>query len=120
VWKNNELDNLMGNAVKVGDYVYASGHQNRRWFCVDWKTGETKYSVTDMAPCNVIYADSMLYCYSEKGSMNLVKPDPDRFELVSAFDVTLGTGPHWAHPVIYEGTLYLRHGDALMAYKLTL
>jgi hypothetical protein len=66
----------------------------------------------------VISADGMLYCYSEKGTMNLVKPNPDKFELVSSFDVKLGTGTHWAHPVINDGVLYIRHGDALMAYQI--
>ena len=118
VWENSEMDNQMGGAVRVGDYVYASGHGNKSWFCVDWKTGETKYKVSNLAPCNVIFADGMLYCYSEKGEMGLVKPDPDQFNMVSNFKVTMGTGEHWAHPVIHQGVLYLRHGDALMAYQL--
>jgi len=119
VWKNSEMDNQMGGAIKIGDYVYASGHNNRNWFCVDWKTGETKYKVNEIGECNVISADGMLYCYSDKGgTMNLVKPNPDKFELVSSFKVTLGTGEHWAHPVIHRGVLYLRHGDVLMAYKV--
>ena len=118
VWKNDELDNQMGSAIRIGDYVYASGHQNKYWFCVDWKTSETKYKVKDLAPCNVISADGMLYCYSEKGTMNLIKPNPEKFELVSSFNITLGTDAHWAHPVIHNGVLYIRHGDALMAYKV--
>ena len=118
VWKNAEMDNQIGSAIKIGDYVYGSGHNNRYWFCVDWRTGATKYRVRDMAPCNVISADGMLYCYSERGTMNLVRPNPDRLELVSSFNVTLGTGPHWAHPVIHQGVMYIRHGNALMAYKV--
>jgi len=118
VWKNAEMDNQMGGAIKTGNHVYASGHQNRNWYCVDWETGKTIYSVRDMAPCNVIYADGMLYCYSEQGTMNLVKPNPEKFELISAFKVTLGTNQHWAHPVIHQGILYVRHGEALMAYKI--
>lgn len=117
VWRN-EVDNQMGGVVKVGNYIYASGHQNRNWFCVDWNTGEIKYRVMDMAPCNVIYADSMLYCYSERGEVYLVKPNPEELEIVSRFKVTLGTEQHWAHPVIDDGVLYIRHGDALMAYKV--
>ena len=118
VWKNDSLDNQMGGAIKLGDYIYASGQNVRYWFCVDWNTGETKYKVREPAPCNVIYADGMLYCYSEKGDMNLIKPNPDKFELVSSFKVTLGTNQHWAHPVIHDGVLYIRHGDTLMAYKI--
>jgi len=120
VWENPDLDTQMGGAVRVGDYIYASGHTNRFWFCVDWNTGETKYRVRDIGACNVIFADGMLYCYSERGTMNLVKPNPENFELVSSFSVELGTGTHWAHTVIHDGVLYIRHGDALMAYKVKL
>ena len=118
VWKNSEMDNEMGGAIRVGDYVYASGHWNKYWFCLDWKTGETVYKVQDIAPSAVIFADGMLYLYSDKGEMSLVKPNPERFELVSKFQITLGTEQHWAHPVIRKGVLYVRHGDALMAYKI--
>ena len=117
VWKN-DVDNQMGGAIKVGNYVYTSGHQNRYWYCVDWNTGETKYRVMDMAPCNVIFADGMFYCYSEKGEVYLVKPNPEQFELISSFKITLGTENHWAHPVIHDGVMYIRHGDALMAYNV--
>ena len=118
VWKNSEMDNQMGGAVKIGDYVYASGHANNNWFCVDWKTGETKYKVREIGRSNIISADGMLYCYSDRGKMFLVKPNSDQFEMVSSFDVTLGTGQHWAHTVIHNGVLYIRHGDTLMAYQI--
>ena len=118
VWENTEMDTQLGGVVKIGDYIYASGHGNRFWFCVDWNTGETKYKVRDLAPCNVIFADGMFYCYSEKGEMGLVKPNPEKFEMVSNFKITLGTDQHWPHTVVHNGVLYIRHGDALMAYKV--
>jgi len=119
VWKNEEMDNQMGGAVKIGDYVYGSGHNNKFFFCVDWKTGETKYKVNEIGECNTIAADGMIYCYSDKsGVMNLVKPNPEKFELAGSFKVESGTGNHWAHPVIHNGVLYLRHGNTLMAYKI--
>ena len=118
VWVNNDMDNQMGGAVKAGDYVYGSGHENRFWYCIDWKTGKTMYKMDGLSQCNVISADGMLYVYSDKGTMNLIKPNPDKYELVSSFKVTSGTGEHWAHPVIHQGVLYLRHGDTLMAYKI--
>jgi outer membrane protein assembly factor BamB len=118
VWRNHEMDTQMGGAVRIGDYIYATGHRQRYWFCLDWNTGEATYKVRDIAPCSVIAADGMLYCYTERGMMNLVKPNPEKFELVSSFEVILGTDQHWAHPVIDNGVLYIRHGDALMAYRI--
>ena len=118
VWKNPDVDTQIGGAVKVGNYVYATGHDHRYWFCVDWNTGKIMYKIRDIAPCNVVFADGMLYCYTEKGYMALVKPNPEKFEMVSSFKITLGTDQHWAHPVIHEGVMYIRHGNALMAYKV--
>jgi len=118
VWKN-DVDNQMGSAIRVGNYVYTSGHRGiSGWFCMDWNTGEVMYRVENTGECNVIYADGMLFVYSDRGIMKLIRPNPERYELVSSFDVTLGTDQHWAHPVIYQGVMYLRHGDTLMAYKV--
>jgi outer membrane protein assembly factor BamB len=117
LWKN-DADNQMGGAVKVGNYVYTTGHQNRAFFCIDWNTGAIKYRESSISGSATIYADGLLYVYTDRGTMNLIKPNPDRFELVSSFPITLGTAEHWAHPVIYEGVLYIRHGNALMAYKI--
>jgi len=118
VWKIDEPDNIMGGFIKIDNYFYTSGGQNRYWYCVNWYTGEIQYKVRSISPCNVIFADGMLYCYSERGEMALVKPNPEEFELVSSFNITLGTDQHWAHTVIHRGVLYVRHGNALMAYKI--
>jgi hypothetical protein len=32
--------------------------------------------------------------------------------------LTHGCGPHWAHPVIAGGRLYIRPGEALLAYDI--
>ena len=117
VW-TNEMDNKMGGVVKLGNYVYGSGEKNRYWYCIDWTTGETIYKDNKIGVGNVIACDGMLYCYSDKGEMALVKADPEKFDVVSKFIITMGTEQHWAHPVIYKGVLYVRHGNTLMAYKI--
>ncbi len=117
-WESAELDNRIGAMIKVGDYAYGSGDSNRYWFCVDWKTGEIKYKERGMAMGNIIAADGMLYCYTDRGEMALVKPDPVKWDVVSKYNITMGTEQHWAHPVIYKGIMYVRHGDTLMAYRI--
>ena len=104
--------------VAVDGYIYGSGDNHREWRCVDWKTGEEKYASKDLGKGVVIYADGMLYCYSERGELGLVNATPNAFELVSKTDVELGSAQHWAHPVINNGRLYLRHGNVLIAYKI--
>jgi len=118
VW-SHELDSKMGGAVKLGNYVYGSGEKNRYWYCIDWTTGETKYKANKIGVGDIIAADGMLYCYSDKGEMALVKAGATAFDVVSQFKITMGTDQHWAHPVIHKGVLYVRHGNTLMAYKIS-
>jgi outer membrane protein assembly factor BamB len=118
VWESSELDSRIGGIVKIGDYAYGSGDANKFWFCFDWKTGEQKYKERTFQPGAVISANGMLYCYSEKGEIALAEATPEKFEVISKFSVTKGTDQHWAHPVIYQGVLYVRHGDSLIAYKI--
>jgi len=117
VWTNN-VDNQIGGAVKIGNYIYTSGHNNRGFFCIDWNTGEVKWRATEVGNGTTIYADGMLYFYSDRGEVFLIRPNPERFELVSRLPITMGTNQHWAHLVIHNGVLYVRHGDAIMAYKI--
>ena len=117
VW-HNPADDQHHGPVKVGDYVYLTSHTgNRGFYCIDWKTGETKYNARHPQSA-MVYADGMLYAYGYDGKMYLIKPNPEKFEIVSSFNITLGTDEHWAHPVIYQGVMYIRHGNALMAYKV--
>ena len=118
VWESNLPDSRIGAMVKIGDYAYGSGDRNRYWFCLDWKTGEVKYKDNAIAIGNIISADGMLYCYSEKGELALVNVNADKFDVAGKCSVTMGTDQHWAHPVIYKGALYLRHGNTLMAYNI--
>ncbi|MDR0437021.1 MAG: PQQ-binding-like beta-propeller repeat protein, partial [Bacteroidales bacterium] len=121
-WTLPEMDNVMGGIVKLGNYVYGSGAggRNRAWYCVDWKTGQIQYAEKEsgLAVGVVISADGMLYCYSDKGEMALVRPTPEKFDVVSKFKVEKGTDQHFAHPSIYQGVLYVRHGDSLIAYRI--
>jgi hypothetical protein len=67
---------------------------------------------------SVIYADGMLYCYSEDGNVGLVRPSPEKCQVISTFKVSMGDGSHWAHPVVSHGRLFIRHGSALLCYDI--
>lgn len=122
LWSDNTLDNHHGGVVRVGSYIYGSNWINNnkgRWVCLDWNTGKPTYETDWYNKGQIIADDGMLYCYEEKtGNFALVKATPEKFDIISTFKVPLGSGPHWSHPVIHNGVLYVRHGDALMAYNI--
>ena len=117
VWKNGLCDNLMGGFIKVNDYIYTSGYEKRQYYVVETNAGTIVDSVKfDRGTTNM--ADGMLYLYNEKGQVGLFKPNGSKMEQVSSFKVTKGTKAHYAHPVICGGVMYIRHGKALLAYKV--
>jgi len=119
VWSQKKLDSQMGAVVLVDGYIYGSGHNGRGWHCLDWKTGKVQYTARKIGNKGaIIFSDGMMYCYGENGDVGLVIPNPQEFEVVSSFRVKKGSGEHWAHPVIKDGRLYIRHGDALMVYHI--
>ena len=118
---NHTLDNHIGGVVLYDGYVYGSNwynNSNGRWVCMKWDNGEIKYVADWDTKGPIVMADEMLYCYNERGKVGLVKPDPDGFDLISEFRITKGAGPHWAHPFIADGKLFMRHGDVLMVYDI--
>jgi outer membrane protein assembly factor BamB len=123
VWTDPVLDNHHGGVVLVNGYIYGSNWINNgdgNWCCIDWKTGRKMWEEHWNGKGSIISADDMLYIYEErKGNVGLLKANPEKFNPVSSFAVTQGnSGPYWAHPVIHDGILYLRHTNALMAYNI--
>ena len=118
-WRNKEFVNLMGGFILKDGYVYGSAHLQPKWFCIDTKSGQTKYIAKEFGGGPVIFADGHFYCYSEKdGEIALVEGNPSQFRIISKFKVPLGSAQHWAHPVIAKGNLYIRHNNALMVYNI--
>jgi outer membrane protein assembly factor BamB len=122
VFRDRTFDNHHHGIVLYDGHMYGSNWYNNkkgRWVCMNWDTGEIKYVDEWEVKDSVIMADGLLYCYNEKGSVGLVNPSPDGFEIISEFKIEKGEGPHWAHPFIAEGKLLIRHGNTLMVYQIT-
>lgn len=119
IWRNNKLMNLMGGMVKLGDNLYISSYLKADWQVLEWNTGEMKIQNKEFGGGSVIYADGLFYCYGENdGEIALMEASPEQIKIVSKFKVPLGTDQHWARLVIDNELLFVRHGNALMAYKV--
>jgi len=118
IWRNASLDTKMGGVVLIDGRIYGSDDSNKAWWCLDWKTGKEIYSEKLTNKGNIIFADGMLYCYGDTGEIVLVQPTPDQFKKISFFKVPYGSSQHWAHLVIANDRLYVRHGNSLMVYDI--
>jgi len=118
LWRNESMKNLMGGIVIRDDFIYLSKYRSSEWYAIDKSTGKENLLTDEFGNGVVVFADGLFYCYNEKGKLALVDMKPDSFEIKSIFDVPFGTKEHWAHPVIHNKRMYIRHGNALMVYNI--
>ncbi len=120
VWQIELMDNYHGGIVYHDGYFYGSGDRSRGWFSIELLTGKQMWKASNSMG-SLTYADGMLYLYDEKGVMKLVKATPETYQLSGEFKVPKGgSGPYWAHPVVFGGRLYIRHADKLFAYNVSI
>ncbi len=116
IWRNFDLDNIMGGIVIANNKIIGTGHRKQLLKAVDKETGEIIDSLK-VGRGSTIFADGLLYMYNEKGPLNLIKTEPN-LEVISSFRIKKGTKEHFAHPVIKNGNLYVRRGNALLVYNI--
>lgn len=117
-WFDKKLTCHHGGAVLVDGYVYQSSAKKGSWSCLALAEGKVMYDVPGIGKGAITYADGMLYCYGMNASVCLVRADPKGYEIVSSFKISKGKKQHWAHPVIANGRLYIRHGASLMVFDV--
>ncbi len=125
------MQNHHGGVVLVDGVIYgATKSSGGAWMAQDLQTGETLWEER-MRPNNsgsIAYADGRLYCYNDdEATLFLVEPNREKLNKVSEMKLPETTqlkrgdaerGAIWAHPVIANGTLYLRDQDLIFAYDI--
>ena len=117
-WRNEKWFNLIGGIVLHEGNLYSSSSNKREWFSIDGATGNLNYVSDQIFGGVIIFSDGLFFTYGYDGVMALVSANENECNKISSFKVERGTKQHWAHPVIHEGRLYIRHGNALMCYDI--
>lgn len=122
LWKNKEADFYIGGMVEIDGVVYGSTGDKQKWAAIDMETGKILYHETwsgGKGRGALIAADDMFYMFDERrGTVGLARINPEKLDVVSEFRITDGSGACFAHPTIFDGVLYVRHGTALIAYNI--
>lgn len=124
VWQNRSFASIHSDPYVIDGYLYGysgDSFQNMGSFkCIDLGDGSEKWSTNKMGWGTCIFVDDHLICQNLKGNLFLMKPDPDKFILISKLSKALGSikGPVWTMPVVANGKLYLRFKQALRCYDL--
>ena len=118
--KPEVCQNLCGQSVILGDYVYTGhGMYAGEPMCLEWKTGKimwhAKQNGTGVA--GLIAADGKLIFRAESGQVSLIEATPKGYNLISSFKPE-GHKGGLSHPVVSNGKLYLRDTNTLLCYDL--
>jgi outer membrane protein assembly factor BamB len=122
LWGTKELANHHGGVILTDDNLYGSstGYNSNQLVCLDWQTGDNKFMDKAAGKVSLTYADGLLYALSIDGLASIIQPTSAGYKLISSFNIPKGgQGKSWAHPVVCDGRLYIRHGQFLYAYNIS-
>lgn len=126
VWENKTMKNHHGGVIKVGDYLYGFS-DGAGLICQDWKTGELVWNEKGQftSKGSVHIADGHMYALNEgDGTLLLVEVSPDGFTQKGQFTLDPQSpnrnpkGKVWTHPLVIDGTLYLRDQEFISAFNV--
>jgi outer membrane protein assembly factor BamB len=118
VYFTKKMQNHHGGMVLVGDFLYGCSDPSILT-CLDFKTGNVKWTDRSSGKCSVLWADGMLYCRNENGPISLVEATPKGFDLKGRFDQPdRSDRSSWPYLVIANGVMYVRDQDVLLAYDV--
>ncbi|HVG28848.1 MAG TPA: PQQ-binding-like beta-propeller repeat protein [Pyrinomonadaceae bacterium] len=116
VYFTREMRNHHSSSILVGDHLY--GFSSGILTAMRFDTGEVAWRDRSVGKGSLVYADGMLYAFSENGVVGLVEATPAGYSEKGRFRIQQGSLPTWTHPVIAGGRLYLRDQDTIYAYDV--
>jgi outer membrane protein assembly factor BamB len=101
-------------------YGCSGRHQGSAVFkCIQWQTGETKWSVPRLGRTSATLCDGHLITMAENGELLLVKATPDKFDMVSRYEGDIKfRSPCWAAPIVSHGKLIVRGSEKVVCFSL--
>jgi len=116
IWRNKNARNAFGGFVKEGNHIFLTTDK-KSLIAVEIDKGQ---EISSLKPNSgsLIFADGLMYCYNDNGDVKLIRFGNNKLEEISRFKISKGTKEHFSHPVISNGVLFIRHGNALMAYNI--
>ena len=116
-WTSTGLKPYYNDFVEYDGTLY--GFDGRILAAVDTASGERlwKGGRFGNGQLLLIQDQGLLLVLSDRGEVALVKATTDRFEELSRFKAI--DGKSWNHPVIADGRLFVRNGEEMAAFQLS-
>lgn len=109
-------------------HVYGSSGRhksNAELRCIELATGKVKWGEPRLTRSSLLMVDGHFICLGEEGQVRLLKVNPEKYDVVSEWDVLdprtkqpLLNEPSWAAPILSDGRLFLRGDGHLVCAEL--
>ncbi|HVQ40124.1 MAG TPA: PQQ-binding-like beta-propeller repeat protein [Pyrinomonadaceae bacterium] len=118
VWANRLMRVHFGNAIRIGNYVYASSGDfgPAPFTAIDVRSGQVVWRNRGIARATGLLADKRFILLDEDGNLALATPTPEGLTINSK--VELLTGSAWTIPTLAGTNLYVRDRRNLIALDL--
>ncbi len=116
VWTNEKIKNDIGGYILHDKKLFVTT-ENKYLNVLDPETGTVLERVRSTFG-RIIFADNKFIVYGTNGDVNLFNYENGKLVSGGSFKVTMGSKEHFSYPVVANGVLYIRHGEAFMAYKI--
>jgi outer membrane protein assembly factor BamB len=118
LWAGNKMRLHIGNAMRLGEYVYASSGDfgPAPFTAVNVKTGEIAWRDRAFGRASSVYADGKLIVLDEDGSLALATVSPEGLKVHSKASVF--SGRSWTAPTLVGTRLFLRDRATIKALEV--
>jgi len=110
IWQNKSMCNQINSSVLWEGYIYGfSGQVNGggKLTCIDFATGQVKWSQGGMGTGSLMLADGKLIILSEDGKLVIAQASPDQYKEIASARIL--SGKCWTVPVLANGRIYARN-----------
>ncbi len=105
IWQNKDMRNHFNSCVLWEGHLY--GFDESELKCLDFQTGEVKWSQKGLGKGSLMLADGKLIIMGDKGDLVIAEASPEGFKEISRAKVL--SGLCWTVPVLSGGKLYCRN-----------
>ncbi len=114
--------------ILIDGYLYGCSGRNAPdsdFRCIDFNTGKVAWSDPRRIRSSVTRAGDHLIVLEERGKAQVIKPNPERLDVVATWDLNLREGerpglayPCWAAPIVLGKKVVLRGTDRVLCLDL--
>jgi outer membrane protein assembly factor BamB len=112
IWRNKNMRNELSSSVLWQGLVY--GFDKDRLACIDWATGETRWSERGLGRGTLIVADGLLLALGDRGKLVLAETNGQGYKPLGTVE-PVAEGRYWTAPVLSCGRILVRNaaGDVV-------